>query len=134
MAPHEPYISGVVRALVAAGVLVARWDAERNEPLDAAIQLDVDGRGQDSLLWVFWDEECGWSHGQSHEGGDRGLAWLRGLDVDLLAAPEVVVYAVRRCVLGTEPSPTRSQQRVMDEDPDEQRRFVLDLVAAGGGR
>lgn len=128
MAPHEPYVSRVVRALTAAGITVNAWraDAREYEPLHAAIALPVDGQ----LLWLGWDEETGWHYGPAQ--ADGGMEWASWLDVDLLAEPDVVLYAVRKTVLGDEPG--------LDDAPhyraetDNREWFLADLLAAGGGR
>lgn len=127
MAPHEPYISRVVRALVAAGIEVGAWRAElrQHDPLDAAIALPVDR----TLVWLGWDEETGWHYGPQ---GDEGLEWARWLDVDLLAEPDVIVYAVQKCVLGDEPAlDDTPHYRAETDNPAE---FLDNLRAAGGER
>jgi hypothetical protein len=125
MTQHEPYISRVVRALVVADITVRSWSAEQEpgEPLTASVALPVDGR----LLWLGWDEQSGWWWGPD-SGGER-LDWVRWLDVDLLAAPEVVLYGVRRCVLGDEPGlDDAPHYRAIEDELD----WFLDELAAAG--
>src|SRR5207253_6886178 len=64
---HESYIAAVVDALNAAGISVADWHADPNDPRDAAIRLGdpaaVDDDDFAAEVWICWDEESGWFRG-----------------------------------------------------------------------
>src|SRR5205807_8795714 len=93
---HESYIGAVVDALRAAGIAVADWLADPNDPRDGAIQLGEPGDDDDFAeeKWIGWDEQSGWMYGVDKDGRS-GLSGIRWAQLDVLPEPEAVVAWVR---------------------------------------
>src|SRR5438132_496462 len=91
---HESYIAAEVDALNAAGISVADWHADPNDPRDAAIRLGdpaaVDDDDFAAEVWICWDEESGWFRGVDKDGRS-GLSGIRWAQLGVLPKPRAVV-------------------------------------------
>lgn len=100
---HGPYIQAVAQALDDAGLAVADWHADPNDPRDGAIQLDMNKQGTIDghplwpydEVWVGWQEERGWHLlAINHKDGAEDSRYAHNLHLGLVPNPASVVNVV----------------------------------------
>jgi Family of unknown function (DUF6292) len=131
---HEPYIDAVAGAVQAAGVELADWGAEANDPRDGYLEpappVGPGPEDEPGGLWIAWNEERGWFYGETK--GDGGeLAYVSYFGGSVLPAPETVAGLVALLVTGDglpneAPSIGRWQYRSFDDEDD---GFETDLAS-----
>lgn len=130
---HEPYMKAVVTALDAAGLKVADWFADANDPRDGCITLaEHDDDGDERC--VAWHEEKGWFYGTSPEDGHGEIKNIWWICDDVLPDPTEVVEAVRLCIAGDHSKATMNHAYYRDfEDGDDDgfEERILAYAAAG---
>ncbi|MFE6686577.1 DUF6292 family protein [Streptomyces sp. NPDC057743] len=107
---HEPYIKAIADALNAAGLTVADWGGDDNDPRDAYIEFDrtvtAPVYGEETEVNLLWNEERGWmaGWGDADSVPQNGLDWVVDLFVGVLPTPDEMV-AEARTVITRIPSP-----------------------------
>ncbi|MFF4949759.1 DUF6292 family protein [Streptomyces chattanoogensis] len=102
--PHAPYINAVADALDAAGLTVADWNADDNDPRDAYIEFDraitAPAYGAETEVSLLWTEEKGWMVGWGDEDSvpQNGLDWVIDLFTGVLPTPDEMVAEAREVV------------------------------------
>lgn len=90
---HEPYLSAVVAAVHAAGLLVRKWHADADDLRSGAIVLSSGctraAHGEAEVV-LLWNESGGWFGGVSRPEDEQELWLLRSADLGVLPGPDVV--------------------------------------------
>src|SRR5690606_18967666 len=94
---HGPYIRAVVTALETAGLGVADWFADPDDPRDGCITL-ADSAESGDRHFIGWDGTTGSAYGTGAQA--VRLAGVRWICLDVLPEPSEVVEAVRNCMAG----------------------------------
>jgi hypothetical protein len=131
---HEPYIDAVAAAVQAAGVELADWGAEANDPRDGYLEpappIGPGPEDEPGGLWIAWNEERGWFYGETK--GDGGeFAYVSYFGGAVLPDPETVAGLVALLVTGDglpnqAPAIGRWQYRSFDDEDD---GFEADLAS-----
>jgi hypothetical protein len=128
---HEPYFKAVVIALDGAGLTVADWFADANDPRDGCITLAERDKDGDERC-ISWDEEKGWFYGTSPEGGRGEIQGIWWICDDVLPDPADVVEAVRQCVAGDYSKASLDHGYYRDIDDEDDDGFEEQLLAYAG--
>jgi hypothetical protein len=125
---HEPYLKAVVIDLDAAGLTVADWFADANDPRDGCITLaERDEDGDEHC--IAWHEEKGWFYGTSPEDGNGEIQGIWWICDDVLPDPAEVVTAVRQGIAGDFSKATLSHGYYRDIDDEDDDGFEERLLA-----
>lgn len=99
---HAPYIEAIANALDAAGLTVADWNADDNDPRDAYIefarQITAPAYDEDTEVNLLWREDRGWMVGWGNADSHNGLDWVVDLFCGVLPTPEEMVTEARTVV------------------------------------
>ncbi|WP_192809597.1 DUF6292 family protein [Actinomadura rudentiformis] len=101
---HEPYIEAVAAAVQAAGVELADWGAETNEPrngyLEPAAPVGPGPQVEPGGLWLGWTEERGWFYGEVGDDASGQLSYTEDLGGGILPAPDEAATRIALLVQG----------------------------------
>jgi hypothetical protein len=139
---HEPYIEVVAAAVIAAGVELADWGAEANDPRDGYLEpappIGPGPEDEPGGLWIGWSEERGWFYGETKGDGHGELSYLSYFGGSVLPDPETVAGLIALLVHGHDglpndaPTTGRWQYRSFEDSGDGFEAELASFHSRGG--